>query len=289
MHHTSQAVALVSVLALAGCAVSTSEVALTAMDFPAERVEEAHAKAELLFESDSVAPGGDVWIGVRFKVEDGWHLYWNGRNETGSPPTFSVELPPGYSLGDWSWPAPKRHVAPGDILDHIYEGTVLIMAPLSVPKGAKESAPITVKVAADWVVCDSNMCVAESSSLVGSLPIKTVATNVKDPAFAATRVLHPKAWPTDSSDFSASVERSKGKALAKFRVAGATSIEFYPGPECPDVEELMRKGATKGDSMTILFAAGAVKPLVGVIAIGRNGQRVSEFYTVSLSPPTAVK
>jgi hypothetical protein len=118
-------IGLLGLPALAGGLVTAND-ALTAMDFPADRIEENHATPEIILEDDAIAPGGTTWIGVRFKIENGWHLYWNGRNDSGSPPSFAGELPAGYTLGEWLWPAPKRHIAPGDILDHIYEDSVLL-------------------------------------------------------------------------------------------------------------------------------------------------------------------
>lgn len=290
MHHTPYTACLVMLLPLVGCASSDSDVALSALDFPAERVEENHAKAELVFEANQVDPGNTTWIGVRFTIADGWHLYWNGQNETGSPPTFSPELPPGYSLGDWVWPAPKRHVAPGEILDHIYERSVLVMAPLKVPTDANVDGSVSIKIALNWVVCDSNMCVAESGTVSAPVPKKDrQLTPALDPAFAAARASHPKVWPTGSEGFVSSVERREGKAIAKLRVAGATSLEFYPTTDGFEIEGLVRKGAIKGDSLTLVAAAAGDRPFAGVVAVGRNGQRVSEFYSVNVSVPTAAK
>lgn len=282
--------------AIVGGVVAAND-ALTAMDFPAERIEGNHAQPEVILESDAIAPGGTTWIGVRFKIEEGWHLYWNGRNDSGSAPTFAVDLPAGYTLGEWHWPAPKRHVAPGDILDHIYEGSVLLMAPLKAPpttsSNAKDGTKITIKIAADWLVCDSNLCVAESGNLETSLSVKSTASTSKDAAaFAAARETHPKPWPTASKDYTTSITTTDSKATATIRVAGATSLEFYPASTCPEVDALLKSGSVKGDTLRLVFAAGGDKPgedITGVVAVGRNGKPVSEFYSVRLALPKEAK
>lgn len=271
--------------------------ALAAMDFPAERIEENHARPEVIVENDAIGPGGTTWIGVRFKIEERWHLYWNGRNDSGSAPTFAVELPAGYTLGEWHWPAPKRHVAPGDILDHIYEGSVLLMAPLKAPPStssdAKEGTKITIKIAADWLVCDSNMCVAESGNVETSLSVKSSTGASKDAAaFAAARETHPKPWPTASKDYTASAITKDAKATATIRIAGATSLEFYPASTGPEVDALLKSGSVKGDTMRLVFSAGGDNPnedITGVVAVGRNGNTVSEFYSLHLALPKEAK
>ena len=271
--------------------------ALTAMDFPAERIEDNHATPELVLENDSIAPGGTTWIGVRFKIENGWHLYWNGRNDSGSAPTFAVDLPAGYTLGEWLWPAPKRHIAPGEILDHIYADSVFLMAPLKAPvatkNDAKDGVKITIKIAADWLVCDSNLCVAESGSVETSLSVKSPTSVGKDAAaFVAARETHPKPWPTASKDYTASIITKDAKATATIRVAGATLLEFYPTSTCPEVDALLKSGSVKGDTIRLAVAAGGDKPsedITGVVAVGRNGQPVSEFYSVRLALPKEAK
>lgn len=289
-------IGLLGLPALAGGLVTAND-ALTAMDFPADRIEENHATPEIILEDDAIAPGGTTWIGVRFKIENGWHLYWNGRNDSGSPPSFAGELPAGYTLGEWLWPAPKRHIAPGDILDHIYEDWVLLMAPLKAPTtvdgGAKDGTKITIKIAADWLVCDSNMCVAESGNLETTLQVKSSSSKSKDAApFEAARATHPKPWPTTSKEFTSSVVTKDARTIATIRAAGATTIEFYPAANCPEVDGLLKKGSVKGDALVLTLATSDDKSksgVEGVVAVGRNGQPVSEFYTVKMPSPTAAK
>lgn len=271
----------------------TSADALTAMDFPAERIQENHAQPELILEQDGIVPGGTTWIAVRFRIEDGWHLYWNGRNESGSPPSFTADLPKGYSLGDWIWPAPKRHVAPGDILDHIYEGSVVLMAPLKAPADAKVGDQVALKFDVDWVVCDSNMCVSESGSVEATISVKSAVAKGSDAAaFTSARLSHPKPWPTDSKNFSAAFTTKDSKTSATIRVADATTIEFYPDSNCGEINGLLKAGTVTGDTLVLPLAsadASSSVNITGVVAIGRGGQDPSEFYELKLSSLKAAK
>lgn len=257
-----------------------------ATDFPAERMAdrvEPHATAELLVEDSALQPGSTTWIGVRFKIADGWHLYWNGRNDTGSAPSFKVTLPPGYALGAWLWPVPKRHVSPGEILDHVYEGSVLLMAPLSVPADAKPGTKASLRVDAGWVVCDSNICVAEDAKVEAAIPVqKAVEPGAYTKEFESARQKQPKPWPMDSGKFSASISTTAGRRVATIHAKGATRLEFYPLLDGAEPGATIKSGAAAGDTLTIPLldgprGGGALK---GVVAVARDGTDLSEFYTV---------
>jgi DsbC/DsbD-like thiol-disulfide interchange protein len=266
-----------------------SNEAMMAMDYPAEIVAQ-HATPELIFEKDGLEPGGTCWIAVRFKIADGWHLYWNGRNETGSPPTLTPKLPAGYELGDWMWPTPTRHVAPGDILDHVYEGTLVLMAPLKVPKEATPGTTVSVQVDAAWVVCDSDQCVPEDGTAQASLITRALPKAGKDAkAFEVARLRHPKAWPADSKDYSASISAGAKDPVATIRVSGATRLEFYPGDQGAEVRGLLHSAVADGDTLTLSLRSGAPgnNDLVGLVSVARNGKALSEFYAITVKAPAA--
>src|SRR3954471_8284361 len=112
-------------------------------------------RLSLVSERTALVPGETNWLGVQFDIQDGWHLYWNGQNDAGSPPEVTIELPAGYTKGDLLWPAPKRHISDGPILDHIYEKRVVLLLPVKAPADATPGTPVTLKVSATWIVCKS--------------------------------------------------------------------------------------------------------------------------------------
>jgi DsbC/DsbD-like thiol-disulfide interchange protein len=53
--------------------------------------------------------GDEVWAGVRFRLDPGWHVYWRNPGDSGGPPRVRwTRLPPGWSAGEIEWPAPQR-------------------------------------------------------------------------------------------------------------------------------------------------------------------------------------
>ena len=66
------------------------------------------ATAELISQSDGVAPGQTVWLAVRQKIQKGWHTYWRNPGDAGQPTSIRWSLPAGWRAGSITWPAPRR-------------------------------------------------------------------------------------------------------------------------------------------------------------------------------------
>jgi thiol:disulfide interchange protein DsbD len=63
-------------------------------------------------------------VGLYFKLEPGWHIYWKNPGDAGLPPRIQWTLPAGITAGPLLFPAPKR-LALGPLMDYGYEGEVL--------------------------------------------------------------------------------------------------------------------------------------------------------------------
>src|SRR5437867_11935695 len=73
----------------------------------AAKFEPEHARAGLISESTRLIPGETQWLALDFEIDDGWHLYWEGTNDSGFPPKLNATAPSGYRIGEMLWPAPK--------------------------------------------------------------------------------------------------------------------------------------------------------------------------------------
>jgi DsbC/DsbD-like thiol-disulfide interchange protein len=161
-----------------------------------ESVQTSHAKVELVSQSNAIAPGQTVWLGVHFALEKGWHIYWKNPGDSGQPPVLRWELPPGFSAGGIRWPRPEK-MTRSSIADYGYGDEVMLLVPLRVPISAKSGSPAEIMLKAEWLIC-SEICIPERARLKLSLPVAaTLAedmTNAK--LFAEARRLLPRAWPT---------------------------------------------------------------------------------------------
>jgi suppressor for copper-sensitivity B len=70
-------------------------------------------------------PGGELILGLQFRLSPGWHVYWKNSGDAGYPP--SVTFRPADVLGtpEILWPTPRRFDLPGGLVAFGYEGEVV--------------------------------------------------------------------------------------------------------------------------------------------------------------------
>jgi thiol:disulfide interchange protein DsbD len=126
-----------------------------------------YARVDLIA-SDAVAtPGSTLWIGLRFQLDEGWHIYWRNPGDSGNPPVLRWQLPEGVRAGEIVWPAPER-IPAGTLVNYGYDNGVVLPVPLTIAKGA--TGPLAVGLQAKWLVC-RDLCVPGQARLELTLPL----------------------------------------------------------------------------------------------------------------------
>src|ERR1700685_1735599 len=69
-------------------------------------VSNPHLTVELRSRDSALAPNQDVTLGVYFKLEAGWHIYWRNPGDAGEPPTITWHLPQEVTASSMQFPAP---------------------------------------------------------------------------------------------------------------------------------------------------------------------------------------
>jgi thiol:disulfide interchange protein DsbD len=159
--------------------------------------------ASLIAESDEIAPGASVTVALREDIAPGWHTYWSNPGEAGLPTEIKWSLPQGWKASDIIWPYPKR-LPVGPLMQYGYEGEVWLLATITAPKDAKPGDVITLKAAADWLVC-KDVCIPEDVTLtlpltVSAAPSAPYAT-AKEPFDSARAKIPARSpWPVSFHD-----------------------------------------------------------------------------------------
>ena len=107
-----------------------------------------HARVELLARQSSVKPGSDLQLGVHFILEPGWHIYWINPGDSGQPPSFKWQLPPGFTAGEIQWPRPERMQPNKELADYGYHDEILLPLNIHVPSAAGNRMPVEFGVEA---------------------------------------------------------------------------------------------------------------------------------------------
>lgn len=242
-----------------------------------------HARPRLVCEAETLAPGKTAWFGVAFDIDPDWHLYWNGQNDSGFPVKLETTVPTGYKAGQVLWPAPVRHVSPGDLLDHVYEKRVTLLLPVQVPATAQSGSKAEVKVNADWLVCKS-ACLPGSAELAISVPVdatKGEPAKSKDaPLFAEARGLLPKDDPGQGA-----FQAQWNDGRLTIRSLKDKEIAFYPGADSAPLAKLLKEGQSKDGKLELR----PEKPgkVTGIVEIGPPDRVGRTLYRLETAPPGA--
>jgi thiol:disulfide interchange protein/DsbC/DsbD-like thiol-disulfide interchange protein len=178
----------------ARCAAAILALALAAA-VEAAPIRTEHVEAELVPEHTALVPGQPTTVALRLRMADGWHTYWQNPGDSGLPTTLTWKLPNGVGVGGIEWPAPRALPA-GPLVNYGYEGEVLLLTELTVPRDAPLGSPLTLSARADWLVCRET-CIPEGADLELVLPVAERAHPYPQwgGAIAATRAALPAALP----------------------------------------------------------------------------------------------
>ncbi len=157
-----------------------------------------HGTLELVSDNSAITPGHDFTVGLEFKMERGWHIYWENPGDSGEPPHVTWQLPKGLSAGEIKWPAPRKMGA-STIVNYVYDGDVLLMAPIRVGADYSASSADKLDASVKFLICSDQMCMPGKAQLTLAVPTK--AQSASDPAtaaiFAMARARLPKPAPAN--------------------------------------------------------------------------------------------
>lgn len=227
--------------------------------------DEPAAKVRLLSDVATVEPGSSATLAVEFNIQDHWHIYWPGQNDSGYAPSIEWTAPEGVTIGDIQWPAPRRYLLPGNILDHVLEGRVLLASTVTLPKSAKPGDKIDINAHVEWLECAEG-CVQREQDLSFTLVVGARAPS-PDAAAIANRAA---SVPADAPNAVAATW--DGTSRVKLRVLRANSntnppakVAFYPHESGAKVLDPIKSCAASSDSLSLTLDSKATEPLRGVL------------------------
>jgi thiol:disulfide interchange protein DsbD len=127
-----------------------------------------HTSVELIAGGEGFDAQGEMWVGIRFRLDPEWHVYWQNPGDSGAPPTVTWRLPQGVTAGEFTWPTPER-IPLGPIVNYGYMGDVVLPVRLTA-RPAAARARDAVGADLKWLVCHE-ICVPGKASLRLALPL----------------------------------------------------------------------------------------------------------------------
>ena len=190
-----------------------------------------HVHVQLLspWPVDHSSPGE---VGLYFKLEPGWHVYWKNAGDSGEPPHIHWTLPNGFNAGPLKFPAPKR-LPLGPLMDFGYENEVLFPMDIKVAKTVP-LGPVEFHAKVDWLVC-REVCIPGKADLdlrieVAGPPPMGLATPTKD-GLLWTQQVKPVPQADPKSLNATFQSTSTGFRLAVETGQRESSAEFFPADQ----------------------------------------------------------
>lgn len=225
--------------------------------------------AALWVDNRVVAPGQVLWVAVSFEIKDDWHIYWPGLNDTGMPPIFDWHLPEGWKVGAPRWPAPVIHETEGGLIDHVLEGTALVLFPIKVPEAVYAGQAVTISCDLEWLVCRV-ACVPESQRVQFSFAVASAREPwpVKDFNGSAVIDMARKALPEPLPETGGPVTAALDGADLVISAPDGAAVSFYPTETSREpVAGAASRLEQTGPTVRIALDPASETPVEGLIVI----------------------
>jgi thiol:disulfide interchange protein len=271
-------------------------------DSPAGKtqVETPHARVELVSEFEATAPGATQWIGIHFKPEEGWHVYWKNPGDSGLPPRVEFSSNPEDStFGKLEFPTPDR-IPYGPLVNYGYHGEVLYPAKWTAPSGLSSGESITITANLKWLICKEE-CVPGKANLSLTLPVGpadvlksssgTHTPHFKEAVSSLTQEAPGKIRLVLSPDGSQVEIAFHGPEVKKMSKAALASVFFFPEGEYGIGAEAAQVATATPDGIKLVIPRKEKKPVGEIrgvlkIAEGKSFQ-VAEVIDPKLIPAKA--
>lgn len=225
--------------------------------------DDLHAQPRLVPEQMTAKPGETLWVAVDFELDEGWHTYWPGVNDTGFALDAEIECSPQAQPGELVWPAPHRYSPSEGLLDHIFEERMTVLLPLAVAADAKFGEEISLSIDMRWLVCEA-ACVAESKALSIRIPISE-ALGRPSPETAAVFERARARLPQPVTDADP-VLLAYADGLLQIECNNAAGLAFYPWADSRRPRDLLGDGEAEGTTLAVEFRESD-KPIRGVLEV----------------------
>ncbi len=240
--------------------------------------------ASLLSDVAAIQPGQKFRVGVFYRIEPSWHIYWKFSGDSGIPTKIEWQLPAGFKAGNLQWPLPMREKEPGELEVFDYTSAVLLFAEIEAP-AILPAQPILIQAKTDWLVCQS-LCVPGRAQLSLTLTggVNTPSDSAQIFQRFASLVPSQPAGPVKIG-FS-----RVGKSLVAVvdGVQNDVDLDFFPNPP----EDAVIGHVTRDGNRLTIPIDTEVKPISrmnGVLVVGsgntRKGYEINETTLLTAAKP----
>ncbi len=192
--------------------------------------EKPSVKVSILTDREATAPGDTFYLGLRFELPEGWHIYWINSGAAGLPTRAMLTTHPHIESSEWLWPAPQVFRDPGGLVTFGYDNEVILFKKMTAPPSLSLD-DIEFKVHVKWLACKT-YCVPGTSDARAILPVRNKPLVLEPPEFKTFMQRLPQ---KDALPHWISLSTTRGETFSTLTVETAPHghgpvkrIEFFP-------------------------------------------------------------
>ena len=232
----------------------------------------------IITESNQISSDETILVGLKFKLNSGWHTYWENPGDAGAGASVVWELPPGFTASEILWPGPTK-IPVEPLMTYGYEDEALLLTKITSPKTI--SYPVNIGAKVSWFTC-KDICLPQE----GEVSIKLLQGSKFKNEFTSVLKEIEKTVPIDLSS-PHRLSLLDNKIFLQFEREGSQQISsayFFPA-EYGFISYVAHQKLEKNDksfSLELTPAEVQVKTsnLKGVLKLNLDG--ASEYYNLNL-------
>lgn len=242
-----------------------------------------HARVDLVAESAALAPAGTVTLGLRFALDDGWHIYWRNPGESGGAPAVTWNAPGTVSIGKLEWPTPIKLSAPGDTTYGYLHGVMLLA---NATADALAAGTVALRPVVEYQIC-KDVCMKETARPALTLSIGAATPGPAAAEIAEARKYLPAPMPREWKATTTAAADELTLTIATGRRETAATFLPYQPDLIDDSAPQRAEPRADGVALHIKMRNGAAAPasLDGLVV--RPGAQAVEVHAAGRRSPVA--
>jgi thiol:disulfide interchange protein DsbD len=138
-----------------------------------------HAHPDWISERKVVKAGEEFYLGIHFKIDPKWHIYWRNGGEVGLPISFKKFESKGLEFIEKEWATPRFHKDETGLVSYIYKQEALLRIRVRVLPGLTSGQKVHLNTAISWLECKDS-CIPGETQIEIILPVKNELKNISE-------------------------------------------------------------------------------------------------------------
>jgi thiol:disulfide interchange protein DsbD len=182
----------------------------------------SNSNVEIISGDEKLEPNKEYLIGIKYRLDSGWHTYWKNPGDSGEKASFDWTLPEGYQIKGPYWPQPERIPYP-PLMTFGYNDQVTVFFNLVTSETLKENNEVSLFT--KWLAC-ADVCLPQEANITINL------SNNKSSSYSSVEIedLFDRTIPK-VFDKNISATYLKDKLILSFdlpEIHKTDSIVFFP-------------------------------------------------------------